>query len=336
MIGIAATIVDKTMPQHFSEGVYFTMGNEELPNYIKELKEEKNVDLVLVLSHLGFPQEMKLAQEIDGIDILLSAHTHNRIYEPVQVNQTLIIQSGCHGSFLGHLELIIQDKKVINYQHKLVLLDQKVEDDIKMKDLVAESMKPYRHKLDRVIGQTETALHRNGVLESTMDNLLLQSMLDYSNADMAFSNGWRYGAPIPIGEITENDLWNIIPVNPPLSETILTGKEVWDMLEENLENTFSKDPYNQMGGYVKRSMGISMYFKFENPYGQRIQELFVGDQKVEMDKEYKAVFVTVQGVPKKYGKKREHLDIHAIDALRKYIKDRGKVKAPLTGNIKGV
>lgn len=293
VIGIAATIVDKMMPKHFSEGIYFTMGNEELPKYIHELKKEEDVDLIVVLSHLGFPQEIKLAQEVAGIDVLLSGHTHNRIYEPVQINNTIIMQSGCHGSFLGHLNLMIKNKKIIDYTHQLVLLGETMQEDEDMKKLVNQRMAPYREQLNQVVGRTDTDLNRHGVLESTMDNFLLQSMLDYSNADLAFSNGWRYGAPIPKGAITENDLWNIIPVNPPLSKTILTGREIWEMIEENLENTFSKNPYEQMGGYVKRSMGISVYFKIENPYGQRIQELFVGNEKVEMDKEYDAVFVTI-------------------------------------------
>lgn len=336
IIGIAATIIDKMMPEHFSEGVYFTMGNEELPGYIDELKNKHSVDLIVVLSHLGFPQEIKLAEEVEGIDILLSGHTHNRIEEAAKINDTLIIQSGCHGSFLGRLDLIIEDKKVIDYKHELILLDESISEDVEMKELVEANMKPYREKLETVIGQTKTDLNRYGVLESTMDNLLLESMLDYSGAEIAFSNGWRYGAPIPKGPITENDLWNIIPVNPPVSKTILTGQEIWDMLEENLENTFAKDPYQQMGGYVKRSKGLSLYFKFENPYGQRVQELFIGDEAVKMEKEYQTVFVTIQGVPEKYGKNRQSMDQHAIEVLRNYIKENNPVSTPLTGNIKGV
>lgn len=52
MIGIACNIIDKTMPASFSEGIYFTLGKEELPHYIHELKE-KNVDIIVLLSHLG-------------------------------------------------------------------------------------------------------------------------------------------------------------------------------------------------------------------------------------------------------------------------------------------
>src|SRR5690554_2235514 len=72
IIGIAATIVDKVMPQHSSEGIYFTSGNVDLPKHIDNLKEEKEVDLIIVLSHLGFAQDVKLSQEVSGIDVLLS------------------------------------------------------------------------------------------------------------------------------------------------------------------------------------------------------------------------------------------------------------------------
>lgn len=335
IIGIASNIIDKTMPKHFSTGLSFTLGNKELPKYIDEVKEQ-DVDLIVVLSHLGFPQELKLATEVDGIDVLLSAHTHNRVYEPVIINDTIIFQSGCHGSFLGRLDLTIEDKKIIDYQHELIVLDESIEEDKTMKNRINEELQPYREKLGKIVGYTATDLNRNQVLESTMDNFLLQSLIDLTDADMAFSNGWRYGAPIPKGEISENDLWNIIPVNPPVSMVSLNGKELWDMLEENLERTFAKDPYKQMGGYVKRSLGINLYFKIENPYGERIQELFVQGAPVKKEKNYQVVFVTSQGVPNQYGRHRKNLDIHAIDTLKKYLEKHKTIEAPLIGTIVAV
>lgn len=334
VIGIAATIVDKVMPDHFSEGVYFTDGYEELPGYIKELKEEEDVDLVVLLSHLGFPQEVKLSKEIDGIDVLLSAHTHNRVYEPAVVNNTIIIQSGCHGSFLGRLDLEVQGKEIVDFNHELVLMDRSKVEDKDLRKKVDKVLEEDKEKLNQVVGETKTNLARDQVLESTMDNFLLQSLMHQEeDAVLAFSNGWRYGAPIPKGDIKVNDLWNIIPVNPLVSTVELTGEELINMMEENLERTFSKEPFNQMDGYVKRCLGLNLYFKIENPYGQRIQELFVGGERVERDRTYKAVYVTSQGVPKKYGSNRKHLDIHAIDALKNYLKDEKEVDASLRGTI---
>ena len=335
IIGIAANIIDKVMPKHFSEGLYFTLGNHELPNIIKEVKEQ-DVDLVLVLSHLGFPQEVKLAQDVPVIDILLSVHTYNRIYEPIQVDDTIIIQSGCHGSFLGHLDLVIEDKKIIEYRHHLQVLDETVEEDIKMKKKVIDCLSHPSINYDEVLGKTNTDLNRNTILESTMDNFLLSAMIDQTGADIAFSNGWRYGAPIPKGAITRNDLWNIIPVNPNLETVILSGQELWDMMEENFTRTFAHDAYEQMGGYVKRGMGINLYFKIENPPGKRIQQFFVGGSLIDKEKEYNVVFVTTQGVPSKYGHTRIKTDINAIDSLENYLKRHKAIDAELKGSIVAV
>lgn len=334
VIGIAATIIDKVMPEHFSEGIYFTDGYEELSKYIKELNEEKDVDLIVLLSHLGYPQEMKLAKEIEGIDVLLSAHTHNRLFEPSVVNNTVIIQSGCHGSFLGRLDIVVEDKKVVDFEHELVLLDESIKKDKKMEEKVNKILEEDKEMLDEKVGETLIDLSRDRVLESTMDNLLLQSLMNHvKDADIAFSNGWRYGVPIPKGDIRIRDIWNMVPVNPPISTVELKGQEILDMMEENLERIFSKEPFNQRGGYVKRCLGLNLYFKIENPEGSRIQELFITNKPIEKDKIYKAVYITTQGVSKSYGRNRENLDIYTIDVMKDYIKDKEKVEAPLRDTI---
>lgn len=333
LIGIANTIVDKTMPDHFSEGIYLTLGNDELPDYIRELREEKDVDLIVVFAHLGYPQEVKLAKEVDGIDVLISGHTHNRLYEPVNVNGTIIIQSGCHGSFIGRLDLDVKDGNIIDFNHELVKIDESIEPDNEVQRYIDKVMEPHKDMLNEVIGETKTGLARDKVMETTMDNLLLKALIDVSGAEMAFSNGWRYGAPVPPGEINMGDLWNIIPTNPSVSVCEISGQELWDMIEEDLENTFSSDAYEQMGGYVKRCYGINVYFKVENAEGLRIQEFFVGDERLDKKKTYKASFVTTQGIPAKYGKNRKNLEINAVEALREYIEKNSPVKPEIEGTI---
>ena len=333
VIGIAATIVDKTMPKHFSKGIYFTLGNKELPHHIQHLRENEGVDIILVLSHLGYPQELKLAEEVDGIDVLLSGHTHNRVYEAVAVNGAIVMQSSCHGSFIGRLDLQVENGKVRDFRHELINVDESIEPDPEVDTMVNDALAPHRDLLDTVVGYTETALNRNTVMEATMDNLLLQALIDASDVELAFSNGWRYGAPILPGTITTNDLWNIIPTNPPVSLCEITGAELWEMMEENLERTFSRDPYQQMGGYVKRCLGLNLYFKVENPEGKRIQELFIGGKRLHRSKTYSTCFVTAQGVPERYGSNRQNLDVDAIDALKDYLAKLDKVSAEIRGSI---
>lgn len=333
VIGIAATIVDKTMPKHFSEGIYFTLGNKELPCYIKQLRNIEKVDLILVLSHLGYPQEVQLVKEVDEIDVLLSGHTHNRLYDPVVVNGTLIMQSGCHGSFVGRLDLEVRNGKIHRFTHKLIDVDESIDVDYCVDSLVSRALDKYRSMLNDVVGQTKIALNRNRVMESSMDNFLLQALSEVSGEKIAFSNGWRYGAPVVAGRVLMNDLWNIIPTNPTVSVCKIRGEELLDMMEENFELTFSSDPYKQMGGYVKRCFGLNIYFKVENPEGKRIQEFFVNGKTLNKSKVYNVCYVTTQGVPEKYGTNRESLGISAITAMKESLEKNETVCSKLNGSI---
>ena len=331
LIGIASNIVDKTMPPSYSEGIYFTLGKDELPPIIDVLRTKEKVDLIVLISHLGFTQDMKLLSEIQGIDVCLSGHTHNRLYKPVFVGKTILIQSGCHGSFLGRLDLEILDGQIVDYKHQLIEVEASIQPDSTVDELVIQALAPYTKQLSEVVGETATALNRGTSMETTMDNFLLKALLESTGTQLAFSNGWRYGAPIVPGNITLNDLYNIIPGNPPVSTTEISGEELREMLEENLERTFSCDAYNQMGGYVKRCLGLNVYFKIENPAGLRIQELFVGNEEIQADKYYSAAFVTMQGVPQKYGRNRLNQSEHIIDAMRKYLVNHRPVNAELRG-----
>ena len=333
LIGIASNIIDVTMPPSFSEGLRFTLGREELPPVIEKLKTTEKVDLIILISHLGFPQDMKLISEVQGIDLCLSGHTHNRTAEPVMQGKTLVMQSGCHGSFLGRMDLEVIDGKITNYEHQLIEVDANIIPDPFMSHIIERELAPYKEKLSEIVGETATALNRYTMLESTMDNFLLQAIIEASGAELAFSNGWRYGGPVIPGPITVNDLYNIIPMNPPIGTVKLTGDEILLMLEENLERTFAADPYEQMGGYIKRGLGLNVYLKVENPAGQRIQQIFVGDEPLAPTRIYNVAFVTEQGVSKKYGHLRSALEIHAVEAMQNHLKKHKPMFAELRGTF---
>lgn len=315
VIGLACPIVDKTMPPSYSEGIRFSIGNEELPGHIRDARAD-GAELVVVLSHVGFPQDVKLAREVDGIDVLVSGHTHNRTERAVEVNGAVIFQSGCHGSFIGRLDLTLGRDGVESYRHRLIPVSDDLPEDEELSGMVRSAHEAEPDELGEVVGSVEVPLHRYAMLGAPMDDLLLDAVAEAGGTRIAFSNGWRYGVPVRAGPVTLEDLWRIIPTNPPVSRTTLTGAELRRMLEDNLHRTFAADPYEQMGGYIKRMRGVRMVFKAENPRGTRIQELIAEDEEVRDDREYRVSFVTAQGVPESVGRDRENLDVDAITALR--------------------
>lgn len=336
LVGIASNIVDKSMPPSYSEGVRFTLGNGELPGHVERLRREDKVDLVVVLSHLGFAQDAKLAAEVPGIDALISGHTHNRLHRPAWVGRTPIIQSGCHGSFVGRLDLTVDGGRVTDVRHELICVDERIEPDPEMARRVEEAVAPHRAFLGQVVGRVHAPLDRATSLEASMDNVLLDAIAAAAGTRLAFSNGWRYGAPILPGDVTMEHLWNVVPTHPPISTVELTGDEVRAMLEANLERTYSPDPYEQMGGFVKRCRGLNLYFKMENPRGQRIEDLLVDGAPIRSGRTYRAAMLGEQGVPAKYGRNRRRIELDAIEALQRLFARGRQVRGGRRGSVVAV
>lgn len=81
-------------------------------NTIALLKNTEHCDLIICLSHLGLEPERAskpmcdklLAEKVNGIDLLISGHTHTYLLEPIMVNNTPIMQMGSKGGKIGRID----------------------------------------------------------------------------------------------------------------------------------------------------------------------------------------------------------------------------------------
>ena len=95
---------------------------------IRESEMQQRVDaarkagaqLVVMLSHNGFDTDRKMAQQVKGIDVILTGHTHDAIPAVIPVGSTLLVAAGSHGKFLARLDLDVKDGRVANYSFKLI------------------------------------------------------------------------------------------------------------------------------------------------------------------------------------------------------------------------
>lgn len=327
-VGITSPIVTQTMPKAFGEGLRFTDGTDTLPRCIEKLRRDEQAEIIVVVSHLGLPQEIRLVKKVEGIDVLLSGHTHNRLAEPVRVGRTVLFQSGFDGSFLGRLDVEVERGHVCDFRHRLIEVAESIAPDREVERIVDEQLAPFRERMREVVGQTATALDRMRVLETTMDNLVTDAYLALTGADVAFSHGWRYGAPIPPGDVTVGDLWQIVPTNPEVFVVELSGAEIRQKLEESLESVFAPNAFNQKGGYVIRVSGLSAIVRLNNPKGARVEHLDIAGAPFDADRLYTVAAAGEQDV--RTGKNRMSTGTSAVDALREYFRRHSPVDAELT------
>ena len=327
-IGITSPIVTRTMPRPFGAGLRFTDALDVLPSAIAEVRDRDRPDLVVVVSHYGFAQEVEIARRVDGIDVILGGHTHDVVTRPVVIGRTIITQSGAHGSYITRLDLDVEHGRVCDFTHHLIPVLEDGPVDSTVAAVVDEALAPHRDALGEVVGESATLLHRGTVLEAPMDSFITEAYLASTGADVAVSHGWRYGTPVPPGPITAGDLWQMIPTNPELFTVRLTGAELWRMLERSIERTFAGDTMRQQGGYIMRFAGMRAVVRLNNPAGTRIHRMEIGGRELEPAREYSMATAGAQGVEKAEG--RTPTGLHAIDSLRAFLGANVPLRLPGT------
>jgi sulfur-oxidizing protein SoxB len=265
----------------------FGIKEEEARELIKEIRKNDNPDLVVFVSHGGYGLDQKFARRVNGIDVYLSGHTHDEVLDPVVWNNTIIFQGGAHGKYVVSLDVDVKDKTITNFDYRLIKVRQnQVVPDPEISKIIADAYRPYQKQLSEVVGETKVMLHRRDYWQSSVGNLLTDAMRATQKTDVAFFPAWRYGATLMPGEITAEDVYNLIPTDGHVFSYSMRGKELKALLENILGSVVNKDPYTRVGGDMIRFSGIKLVADLAKSAGNRIIEMTVGGKAFSKDTDY--------------------------------------------------
>ncbi len=248
-------------------------------------------DVVVLLSHNGFDVDRKLATRVRGIDVILTAHTHDALPAPVQVGRTLLVASGSHGKFLSRLDLDVTGGEVRDYRYALIpVLTDAIRPHAPMTSLVDDIRAPHAAMLATPLATTQSLLYRRDTLKGTLDDVICSAMLEQREAEISLSPGFRWGATLlPEQPITWEDIYNATAVTyPACYRTRMTGLRIKEVLEDVADNIFHPDPYYQQGGDMVRTGGMSFDIDPDAASGQRVSRLTLlrTSEPIEPSREY--------------------------------------------------
>ena len=275
VIGQAFPYMPIANPGWMFPDLSFGVRQDNMAELVAEVRG-KGAELVVLVSHNGFDVDRKLAANVDGIDIILTGHTHDALPEPVLVNKTYLIASGSHGKFVTRLDLDVRDGEMKGINHRLIpIFTDVIAPDPEMTALVDTQRAPYKAELDEVIGKTDSLLYRRGNFNGTWDDLICNALISEREADIALSPGFRWGASLlPGQDITREDIFNATAMSyPEAYRSEMTGETLHIILEDVADNLFNPDPYYQQGGDMVRVGGMGYRIDINQPQGKRITEM---------------------------------------------------------------
>ena len=253
----------------------FGIREEEVQKQVDEARAE-GASIVVLLSHNGFDVDRKLASRVKGIDVILTAHTHDAMPGLIRVGETMLVASGSHGKFVSRLDIEVKDKKVAGVRFKLMpVFSDAIKPDPSMAALVEKVRAPYARDLARTIGKTDSLLYRRGNFNGTFDDLICNAMLSERDTEIALSPGFRWGGTLVPGDsITWEHITNATAITyPNCYRNQMTGAQLKEVLEDIADNIFHPDPYFQGGGDMVRTGGMGYAIDISKPMGSRISAL---------------------------------------------------------------
>ena len=275
VIGQAMPYTPIANPDWMFPGLSFGLRLDTLQENVNQARAE-GAEVVVLLSHNGFDVDRKLASVIDGIDVILTGHTHDAVPEAINIDGTLVLSSGSHGKYLGRIDLEVSGGKVTDYSSTLTpVFADVISPDPEMQAKIDEVRAPYESELSRVICKNDSLLYRRGNFNGTWDDLICDGMMQERDAELAFSPGFRWGTTLlPGQDITVEDLYTQTAMSyPEVYRLEFTGAQIKEILEDVCDNLFNKDPFFQQGGDMVRVGGMAYSCTPEASMGSRINDM---------------------------------------------------------------
>jgi sulfur-oxidizing protein SoxB len=268
----------------------FGIREEEVARHVAAARAD-GAELVVLLSHNGFDVDRKLASRVEGIDVILTSHTHDALPAPEKVGRTLLVATGSSGKFVSRLDLEVANGEVKDYRYRLIpVFADVIAPDAEMAALIDGLRAPYADELKRVVGHTDALLYRRGNFNGTLDDLFCAGLMAVRDAEIALSPGFRWGSSILPGEdITVEDLYSACAITYPAAyRTPVTGARLKEILEDVADNLFNPDPYYQQGGDMVRVGGMAYAIDISKPIGERISRMTLlrTGEPIDAEREY--------------------------------------------------
>jgi 2',3'-cyclic-nucleotide 2'-phosphodiesterase (5'-nucleotidase family) len=341
-IGFTDPDVPVRQPPAYSRGLAYDDASS-LNERARELRDEQGADVVVLVSHLGLSKAVQLTQSLEGVDFHLSGDTHERTYEPIQVGDAWVVEPGAFGSFLGRLRFEVQDGEIVSRNWELLeLTESNYGKSAEVEQLVERELAPLREELETVVGHTHDRLERYRVVDTSLDRLLADALRAQTGTDIAISNGFRFGTPVLPGPIREKDLWGFYPIVTRLKTGKVTGEQLRAFWERELENVFADNPSEQFGGWVPRPSGMTVRFKADAPFGERVQSIAVNGERLDDERVYSITaceregdeFSTLCRIPNATDVEVKTMDAH--DAVRSFLAAQEEVVTPDERRVEAV
>ncbi|MCB9365703.1 MAG: 5'-nucleotidase C-terminal domain-containing protein [Calditrichaeota bacterium] len=312
VIGITTSGTERASFEDNVKNLYFAPEVTTLAAY-RDTLQSMGCNIIVAACHLGLPYDrwdawddlekkaaegwktdytrnaFELARRVPGIDVLFAGDIHVGYTEPWvdPVTHTPCFQGYGRGTNLMCVEFefdaesgqLIRWKNFADESTLITLFSDQFPRDREIAECIDTVVARVEVGFNDKIGEAEQPITRIGEGESAMGNLVCDAMLWRLKGDIALTNKGGVRTDLPGGNITPQDVFNVLPFDNTLGAVNVTGAFIRDLLEE-------KVAYGGSGLYVA---GMRVKIDRSRERGDRVVSLEIGGKPYDPEANYKLV-----------------------------------------------
>lgn len=314
-VGIIGFTTNRGLPvvgPKTTQGFKYTEGDAELAYFIDVLRNQEQVDLVVMTSELELANNKRLVEKYPGVDVVLSADMHERTIKPIiATTGTILVEEGQDGTMVGELNLEVENGKLKEWKWTPHIITDIIKEDKRIAKKVEEVRRPFLAETfvpgqtvtvagntatllrpaDEVVGYTAVDLHRSNfsyedmpaVVEGSSHDFIADAMRWAAGSDFATIRGFRYGTHVPAGSpITMEDLYHYMPIGAKVGRAYpVYGKNLKTQIENSTRGTFDPSPLNWTGGWLFGYSGVTFDLDVYQPFGSKGSNIKINGQPID-------------------------------------------------------
>jgi len=285
----------------------------EVSARVNELRNVEKVDLLVMLSEMGLANNIRIAEAIPGIDVVLSSDMHEETKNAVVTSTgTVVVEQGQDGTNMGKIVLNLKGGKIKNWHFNSYRVLNDIPEDPATAALVANARKAFvngpdfvQHvnpfngskllrPIDEVVGYTAKPPHRShfshedmpAILEGSSHDMLTDAFRDMAGAQIGAIRGFRYGTHVPIGPVKMEDLFHFIPIGPQIAYGTIKGQALKNQIENAANGSLAPNVATWTGGWLFNFSNVTMDFDPYQANGSRASGIKVGGAPLVLTGDY--------------------------------------------------
>ena len=244
---------------------------------------DMDIDLTILLTHIGFEEDKKLATLLDpdwGVDLIIGGHSHTVMDKPEEVNGVLIAQAGHGTAHIGRFDLLLDtdNNSIKSYHWQYVdIAEAGTPPDRQLEEIIAGFEKIVQKEYNHVLCKFPRALtHPARNRETEIGNLFCDALKDHLGVDLMLLGSGSIRQEKAGPTVTRKNLLELMPFDDKVLALRISGAQLRQMIAHMLRDEALD---GQHGEFYQFSRGLSVTYnkttksfdKFEF-IGQPIQD----------------------------------------------------------------